>query len=274
MKTDPKINALLSLLQDDNPKVASLAMEQFLKLDQVADETIATYQDCHDPQLRQRIHQMSSIRGRRRARKEFLHGVEESCMSVWDGLRRINRLYDPQCDVDMLSRKIRELRRDAGGNLGNTAQVASYMREQGFAVPQEAMLEVDLYLTDSVLESMYGSSVLLCALAQHLGRHCGGWESTISLYEGRFCLVDAGNVALEPIGGWRITKLEPSRNLHPCSRQDVWMAVLTQLFLVALVEGDLRDLYFFGDLLTALNGDDVEVLPYPLGDEDRPQPQE
>ena len=265
MKQDPQITALLSLLQDDDPKVASLAMEQFLKLEDVADETIASYQDCHDPVLRQRMHQLSSIRSRRRARMEFLDGVENSRMSVWEGIRRINRLYDPQCNLRLLSRRIRELRKRAADALTTTTRTAAFMREQGFCVPSEAVLEVDLYLADSILDIRFGSAALLCALAQHLGRTCGGWEATIALYEGRFCLLDDKNLALDPAEGWKITRLEPSRNLHPCSRQDVWMAVLTQLFMIALVESNLRDLYVFGDLLTALNGDSVDSLPHPLG---------
>jgi hypothetical protein len=35
-----RLNALLSLLQDENLKVASLAMEQFLKLGQLAEKTM------------------------------------------------------------------------------------------------------------------------------------------------------------------------------------------------------------------------------------------
>jgi hypothetical protein len=46
---------------------------------------------------------------------------------------------------------------------------------------------------------------------------------------------------------------------------DVLLSVLVQLFLIALVDGQLRDLYHFGDLLTALNNEDVDALPFPLG---------
>lgn len=266
MSKDPKINALLSLLQDDNPKVAALAMEQFLKLDTIAEETIAENQDAPDPHLRQRIHQMTSIQGRRRLRRDFLHKVEVSGMSIWEGLRRINRIYDPRCNLEKISRQKRALRREAEGGLSTAGRVAAFMREQDFTVPDETILEVDLYLVESVLEFRFGSSIILCALARQLGRSCGSWESTISLYEGRFCLVDKQNMVMDPAKGWEITRLSPARNLHPCSRQDVWMGVLSQLFLIGLVEGSLRDLHLFGDLLTALSGDDLDSLPYPMGD--------
>ena len=265
MKKDTKLEALLSLLQDDNPQVAALAMEQFLKQDKVADKMIAIHQDCHDPRLRQRIHQMSSIRGRRRIRRDFLRRVEKVRMSTWEGLRCINQLYDPQCDLEAISLKLKELCEAAGDKLKSAKEMSVFMQKQGFSVPTETSLEVELYLTDSLLEFKFGSPALLCALAQYIGRLCDGWRSTIALREGRFCLLDSQNCVLDPSRGWEVSHLDPARNLHVCSRREVWLAVLSQLFMVGLVEGNLRDIYVLGDLLTALNGEDLDSLPYPLG---------
>ncbi|MFO7820665.1 MAG: hypothetical protein R6V56_01190 [Lentisphaeria bacterium] len=265
MNKNPQITALLSLLQDEDPKVASLAMEQFLKLESEADEAIAENQDAENPYLRQRLHQLINIRGRQQDRQDFMRHVENSAMPVLEGLARINRLYDSRCNREKLRRAKKDLRQAADNSLTGTAEVASFMREQDFTVPDEAVLEVDLYLLDSVLEYRFGSAVMLCALAQYLGRTCGGWRSTISLYEGRFCLVDGKNLALDPSDEWGIIQLDPSRNLHACSRQDVWMAVLSRLLLVGLTEGNLRDISLFGDLLTALNSERIDAFPYPIG---------
>ena len=43
------------------------------------------------------------------------------------------------------------------------------------------------------------------------------------------------------------------------------MAILAQLFMVALIDGQLKDLHHFGTILTALNDVTLEALPYPLG---------
>lgn len=262
---DTKISALINLLQDENPKVVSLAMEQFLKLGHEAQRAIAEHQETHDPKLRHRIHQLSSILMRRQARVQFLGAVEREEMSLWDGICQINLLYDFQCNLGTVDKAVTEIVEGTAEGLGSTPRVASLMRQHEFLVPEEDLLDVDLYLAESVIETKYGSPALLCALAQHVGWLKSKWLATVVLHEGRFCLIDDHNMLLDPMAEWNIVKLDASDKIHPCSRRDVWMGVLSQLFLVALVEGQLRDLYHFGDLLTALNDTGLDALPFPLG---------
>ena len=261
---DAQFDALISLLQDEDLRVASLAMEQLLQLGHVADETIAEYQDSHDPRLRQRMHQLASILQRRRARREFIDAVATEKMTVWEGICRITSLYDPQSALDGVEETVVSMGEDISPGHAGAAQVGAVMREWEFVVPEQDLLDVELYLADSVLESKYGSPVLLCVLCQEIGRRCG-WKATLGLFEGRFCLIDGGNLMLDPTSGWHITKMDSADKFHPCGPKDVWLGVLSQLFLVALVEGQLRDLYHFGDLLTALNGCGIDALPVPLG---------
>ena len=266
-----KLNALLSLLQDDNLKVVSLAMEQFLKLGRIAETTIAEHQDSSDPQLRARIHQLSNIMARRRDRQRFLQAVSSEAMSLWEGICRINALYDPRFSRRNVHRHINRMASELGPGKITSAALASLMRNHEFAVPSDDLLDVDLYLVEQVLETKYGSPPLLCVLAAHLGG-AAGWSASIVLYQGRFCLMDAHNLLLDPGAGWRITRLKGADKIHPCGKKDVWLGVLAQLFLVTLVEGYLRDLHHFGDLLTALNGGSLEKLPYPLGEDQQEAP--
>jgi len=261
---DARFNALISLLQDEDVRVASLAMEQLLQLGPVTEQTIAQYQDCHDPHLRQRMHQLASILQRRQARRDFIEAVASEKMTVWAGVCRITALYDPQIALDTVEATVVSMGEDLAAGRAGAAQVAAVLRDWEFAVPEQDLLDVELYLADSVLESKYGSPVLLCVLGQEIGRRCG-WNATVGLYEGRFCLIDGGNLLLDPTSGWHITQMDSADKFHPCGPKDVWLGVLSQLFLVALVEGQLRDLYHFGDLLTALNDAGIEALPPPLG---------
>ncbi len=261
--SDNSISALLTLLQDEDDKVASLAMEQFLNSG-LAEETVAKFQEASEPQLRQRIHQLSGILARRRARQEFLRAVAASRLSVWDGLVQINVIYDPQTDCGWVADTMRDMA-EAAGRHGTAARVAAVMRDKEFMVPDEDTLDVDLYLADAVLDCKDGSAALLCAIAQEIGRR-SGWEATIALFEGRFVLIDANGMLVDPTEGWHISKLENDRKVHPCPPRDIWLNVLPQLFLAALVDGNLRDLYLFSDILAALNQTPLEdALPYPLG---------
>lgn len=263
-RNSSRIEALINLLQDENVKVASLAMEQFLKLGMRAEQIIAEYQDSTDPQLRSRLHQLTTILARRKARLKFIHAVNHEDMDLWDGVCQVNKLYDPQCNLSEIEDRVATLAAELPEGRLSLAQLASLMRQHEFRVPDNDLLDVDLYLLDTVLENHYGSPPLLCALACRLAE-LHKTRLTIVLFEGRFCLVDNQNFLLDPAAGWNVEKLQVSEKIHPCGRKDVWLGILSQLFLLALVEGQLRDVYHFSDLLTALNGDDLNALPFPLG---------
>ncbi|MBT3375617.1 MAG: hypothetical protein HN742_12005 [Lentisphaerae bacterium] len=266
--TEPRhVSALLTLLQDEDVKIASLAMEEFLKLGQAMEETIAEHQESQDPTLRQRIHQLSSILVRRRARMQFIEAMSQEQISLWDGACQINALYDPKSNTAVIAKLMGEVNKTLRSEPVTTPRVAALMREQEFVVPDQDVLDVDLYLIQRVLETRYGSPALLCLLAQHAAAGMD-WMFTIVLHGGRFCLIDRNNLLLDPTEGWHISKLKAADRIHPCARRDVLLGILSQLFLVALVNGQLRDLYHFGDLLTALNRTGLDVLPYPLGDND------
>ena len=269
-EADPaRVEALLTLLQDEDLKVASLAMEQFLNLGQVTEKTIAEFQEAQDPRLRCRIHQLSTILQRRNARKEFIDGIRQERISLWDGILQVTALYDPLAQLEPVHKGIAEMVRLLQSTEITTPRIAALMRDQEFTVPEEDILDVELFLVDQVFETRYGSAPLLCALAQHLAAQVE-WSLTTVLHMGRFCLIDRDHLLLDPVEGWHISKLGGDDKIHPCGRRDVLLDVLLQLFLIALVEGHLRDLYHFGDLLTALNGFTVEDLPFPLGREKPP----
>lgn len=263
--TGQPFTALLTLVQDDDLKVASLAMEQFLNLGPQAEPIIAELQESNDPQVRQRMHQLSGILARRRARTTFLDDVEKERISLWEGVLALNRLYDPQCQSARVTEYVQTLAAKMGPEPPTAPRIAELMREEEFAVPDEDLLDVDLYLMERVIETKYGSPALLCCLAHQIGVEAN-WRSNIVLYEGKFCLIDRKFVLLDPTEGWHISMFRNEDKIHPCSRKDLWLGILSQLFLVALVEGQLRELYHFGDLLSALNHATTdEALPFPLG---------
>lgn len=264
MKTsDKEFSALLSLLQDDDTKVASLAMEHFLKLGDLG-TAIAMYQDDGDSRVRKRMHQMSAIVTRRNARQQFVEAVGNDAPELWDGVCRINTLYDPQASVEKINRQVRELASRLPGAGTDVKAVAALMKAREFLVPTEDVLDVELYMMDSVIETNFGSAAALCVLAGRVGDLCG-WGNRPVLFEGRLCLLGGENILLDPGVDWKLRKLGKKHKVHTCAKKDVWMMFLSQLFLIALVDGQLRDLYHFGDLLTALNGETVNTLPYPLG---------
>lgn len=178
-----QLSALLELMQDDNVKVASLAMERFLKLGSKAEDMVAYYQEeAASPQLRHRMHQLSGILARRKVRASFLEALRTENVDIWEGIMQVNRLFNPECDEFELEEVIREFAAGLEGREPNTARFAAFFRDQGFAVAEEDTLDSELYLPEAVLVNRCGAPVLLCALAQHVGK-LKNWTGTIALHE-------------------------------------------------------------------------------------------
>jgi hypothetical protein len=261
---DRQLSALLTLLQDEDQQIASLAMEHLLNLGEAVDDTIAEYQESHDPQLRQRVHQLSAILARRRAREAFIAALSQENLSLWDGIIQIHSLYEPIPPRETLEARVDEIAADLQPGATVTHQIADLMREKEFTVPSDDILDVDLFLISRVLDTCYGHAALLCVLAKRIAAEAG-WNATVCLHGGRFCLIDRDHILLKPSEGWQYGKISTDERIHPCSRKDVLLAILAQLFMVALIDGQLKDLHHFGSILTALNGTPVATLPYPLG---------
>ena len=269
MKTeDTKTTALINLLQDDNQRIASMAMEQLLKHETMLDETIAEYQESEDPRLRQRLHQLSSILARRRYQRDLVAALRDKSITLWQGICRLNQLYDPNCSQSQITDMVNSLAEESDRALSNSSRLASFMKEADFTVPLHIPLDIDVYLIESVLDFRMGSSAVLCALAQNLAWMNGNLSTNIVLYEARFCLTDNSHHLIDPAAWWRVSKLEDTKDIHPCSRQDVWLGILSQMFLIAVTDGNLYDTHYLSKLLTELNGDPLSSLPHPLGDKE------
>lgn len=257
------ISALLNLLEDEDKQVSTLAMEQLLALDREIDALVAEFQESNSPVLRSRMHQVGNILKLRRSRAQFIQSVNEGSCPLWDGLLQINYQYNPRVNFDEVQKTMDELL-EQFPRRPNTVSLAAFMRNEGFSYTGEDVFGSDLYLIEDVLHQRIGAPILLSVLARRLGE-LRGWKSTIVLYRGKHCLVDARQNLIEPAEGWRITSLRGSAKQHPCGDKDIWLTILSQLFLAALMEGTLQAIHRVGSILAKLSGTEFQELPYPLG---------
>lgn len=257
------ISALVNLLEDEDRHVSTLAMERLLALDQDVDSVIAELQESDNPILRGRIHQLGSILRLRRSRQRFIDSVRDSDTSLWDGILEINYQFNPR----MNRRDIAELVEDFASRLPrrlSSHNLKVYMRKEKFSVSSEDLLGPDLYLAEDVLMQRIGAPILLCAVAQHIGR-TRNWDATMVLHKGRHCLLDENYYLISPAENWRVTRLTNDDKLHPCGDRDVWFTILAQLFLSAVQEGRLQAIWRVGSILAQLCDGDFHDLPFPLG---------
>ncbi len=258
----PTLDALVNLLEDEDTHIATLAMEELLR-HQDADQLVAELQEAPSPVLRTRIHQLGNVLNIRRARTNLIRQVESSDISLWQGLLQINYQYNPRMNVNAVDELLTDLVDRLPVEL-NTARLISYMRDENFAYTGEDVLGSDLYLVEDVLRQRVASPILLSVVAHHLGRQAG-WQSRVVLFKGKHCLLDGRGHLIEPAENWRITRLPKNDHLHPCGKQEIWLTILCQLYLSAMLEGRLLAIHRVGSILTRLCGGEFGALPFPLG---------
>ena len=256
------LNALLSLLEDEDTQVSTMAMEELIRHHDI-EHLVAEHQESPSPLLRSRIHQLGNILNLRKCRNDFIAQVESGSMTLWSGLSQINYQYNPRMRPSAIDTLVEDLVKQLPDPL-NTVRLSTFMRSEGFSYSGDEILEPELYLLEDVLQHRLGSPILLSVIARHLGR-LRGWRSTVVLFKGKHCLLDSRGHLIEPAETWRITRLPRHDHLHPCGNREIWMTVLCQLFLSAVLEGRLLTIQRTGSILTTLCGGDFGRLPFPLG---------
>jgi len=259
---NPTLEALVNLLEDEDTHISTLAMEQLLR-HQDAETLVAELQEASSPVLRTRIHQLGNILNIRRARTQFIARVEGSGISLWEGLQQINYQYNPRMNQAAVDTMMGELQERLPEEL-NTAKLTAFMRGENFSYTGEDILGADLYLVEDVLAQRVGAPIILSVIARQLGRHAG-WNSTVVLFKGKHCLLDPRGHLIEPAENWRITRLPRHDNLHPCGNKEIWLTVLCQLYLSAMLEGRLLAIHRVGSILAKLCSGEFRNLPFPLG---------
>lgn len=257
-----KIHALLQLLEDEDSQVYSLAMEQLLQ-EHVADDLVKEFQEAQNPLLRVRMHQLGNVLSMRRRRRTFIRNARLARLTLWDGLLQINHLYNQRMNPEAVNLAFEKLIQELPPRL-SAVRVATFMKEHGFGFAGEDTLAADLYLIEDVIAQHVGAPVVMSIIAKCLGERVG-WDASIVLYKGKHCLLDCSSNLVEPADGWKVTHLPLEERLESCADSDIWLTVLSQLFLAAMLEGRLPAIHRVGSILAELCGGGLSGLPYPLG---------
>ncbi len=259
-----KITALLNLLEDEDSHVSTLAMEQLLQ-ENTAEDLIKEFQEANNPLLRNRIHQLGNVLNLRRRRIRFIRDAKFSRMSLLEGLMQINYQFNPRMSAEAVKRAFRRLQNKVPQTV-STVRMATFMREHSFSYTGEDTLGSDLFLIEDVLAQRVGSPVLLSVITKCLGQ-TAGWKASIVLYKGKHSLLDINSNLVEPSEDWKVTHLPPEDRLEACADNDIWLTVMSQLFLAAMLEGRLQAIHRVGSILAGFCGGTLNNLPYPLGND-------
>ncbi len=143
-------------------------------------------------------------------------------------------------------------------------EIAAFMREENFSCPKEDLLDPGLFLLYDVLSSNVGNPLLMCIIVKYLFPK-NQLNYTIVLHKGRHCLISNDSSFIDPQNGWSVTKLKTNYKVYPCTNRDILLTVISQLFLSALTEGQLRIIAFLAKMMAALSNTTLSEFPYPIG---------
>jgi hypothetical protein len=259
-----EVEALINLLQDEDPQIAIIAMEKLLTNPSFIKDHLKELQESADPTLRSRVHQMESIITRQTEIEGFLGRVSENQIELWEDLIFLNKIIDRDLTTETVVTEFRELGEKLSNSNVSTLELAAFMREQNYSAPSDDILDPGLFLIYDVIASEMGTPLLLCIVARQLAVKFDK-KMTIVLHKGRHCLVDEENTFIDPQNGWSVTKLKHNAKIYPCTNRDVLLTVISQLYLSALIEGQLRIISFLSRLMAILSNMTMEEFPYPIG---------
>ncbi|MCM8538948.1 MAG: hypothetical protein NE328_01615 [Lentisphaeraceae bacterium] len=259
-----EIEALINLLQDEDPQIAVVAMEKLLTNPVFVKNHLKELQESPDPCLRTRVHQMESIITRKNQLDDFTKRVKENKIELWEDLIFLNKIIERTLTTDSITEAFKELKDKIPRKQMTTLEIAAFMREESFSCPSDDILDPSLFLIYEVLTCSLGNPLLLCVIARQLAM-VHQKRLTIVLHKGRHCLVSDESSFIDPQNGWSVTKLKQNAKVYPCTNRDILLTVISQLYLSALIEGQLRIIAFLSKMMAALSDNSVSEFPYPVG---------
>lgn len=258
-----EVEALINLLHDEDPQIAVIAMEKLLTTPSI-DDHLKDLQESNDPYVRSRIHQMESILTRQKNLDEFIARIKDNKIELWEDLITLNKIIDRDLTTSSVTSLFEEICENLESQEMSTLELATFMRDQNFSVPSDDILDPGLFLLHEVIASELGNPLLLCLITKQIALR-NDKKLNIVLHKGRHCLIDDQGSFIDPHHSWAITTLKPNTKVYPCSNRDILLTIISQLYLSALIEGQLRIISFLSQVMSALSNMSMDEFPYPIG---------
>ena len=260
-----EIDALIKLIQDDDPQIVAMSMEKLLTMDEFVNVKLPELQESSNPKLRLRMHQFASILNRRKKMSDFLDRVKDNKLDSWIDLVFLNKIFDHEVTTASAAGNFEHLCSKVKTKEMNAFELSAFMKENNFSTPSEDILDPSLFLINEVIICGLGNSLLLASIASLVAAKFNA-RFSIVLHKGRHCLVDENRMFIDPQNNWSVNQLPADSRVYPCSNKSILLTIISQLYLSALMEGHLRVIYQLSKMMAALSDSKISDFPYPVGD--------
>lgn len=270
MQTDPELNALLSLLDDDDDTTLLPVMSALLERHTDLMPFLAELQESASPQVRKKIHQLQSIIIQREKRFSLLQRIDDPEEDFFGILADMHLLWYDSSPVTELEDVVCEFINDFNGkSITTLQQTAEYMFQNNFKVTPPSSVDPDSCCIGSVIYWKKGSSAILCGILKNLLPREGNFN--IIKIKNTFALSDGRNVLL-PEEWWDIRPADEFSNCEVWECRQILRYLLNLLFDNAINSNSYRYIYTIGQALSGKRDSSfLKNLPYPFSAADGEQ---
>ena len=263
MQTDPELEALLSLLDDDDEKTLLTVMSSLLRRHTDLLPHLAELQESADPEIRKKVHQLQSIIIEREKRFSLLERIddpEEDFFSILSDMHLLWYDSSPETELeDVICEFISDFNKR---KIVSLQQAAEYMFQNNFKVTPPSSLDPDACCIGSVFYWKKGCSAILCGILKKLLPE----DADISIIKIRnsFALTDGKSVLL-PEEWWDTRPAEEFADCEIWSDSQILSYLLMLLFDNAVNSNSYRYIYTIGQAVSGKTDNSFQNhLPYPF----------
>ncbi len=256
------IKNLISLLDDSNEKVAVAAMAGLLKFEHELAPALGVLQDCDDPLLRKRSHQLQVALLMRQRRRELAVELAKPKVDFGKILIDIHLQWFDNDSPGMLIDMWKNFQKIAKeNNLTELKQLSLFMRMFGFRAQKETILRPENYCIGPILENLSGSGALLCGIGVNIARQRSGFR--VARVINKFVIADGKGQVIIPTQNWKLFRLNHEKPEY-FSQRELLRYCGNTLFTGAVASDSFRYIYTLGQALSGVEGRDfLGSLPYP-----------
>lgn len=262
--SDPKINALLNLLDDENENVAVDAIAELLFRENELGDAPAHVQEHGNALARKRIHQLQAALTLRRRRRQFSELLAAREIDLIDGLIEVHLQWFDNDSKPALEEIWRRFAEDAARFQPATFEQLSYfMRKRGMVAVAESTMQPENYCIGTIIENNTGAASVLTGLAWALANAAGAKFRIVRMM-GEFALLNDDGMLLLPRRDWEVMMGARIQDYDFWEPRTLLKFASTMLFSHAVNSDSFRYVQTIAQALAGLpDGELPRTFPYP-----------
>jgi hypothetical protein len=259
-----EINALLSLLDDEDENIALNAMARLLELESFLGDKLGQLQESDNPLLRKRGHQLQVAITLRARRKLFFKEIQSNNFDFIVLLLNFHLLWFDNDSEPKLFDEFAKFESSFDENSKSSLkEIASNMKLREFNVVRDSTIYPEIYCLGSILNEQIAAQSVICAILKYIVQN--SLQVKIIRFMNNFGLLDNDNMVLWPGDNWQITKLPNDAEVEYWNFRDILKYIGLTLFSSAVNSDSFRYVLTLAQTLTGdftLNA--LSSLPYPF----------